>query len=90
MEHLDREQLERLFRTALAVLIVKLIQTADQHAIQYARDLIRTMLDENYDTLEKLLTHWLGQCLAEPELQPLVDLLYDIISKESGFGEGES
>lgn len=90
MEHLDRDQLERLFRTSLAVLIMKLIQTEDRHAIQFARDLIKTMLDKDYDTLEGLLKHWLGQCLADPKLQPLVDVLNDILEKESGMGEGKS
>ena len=90
MEHLDRDQLERLFRTSLSVLIMNLIQSEDQHAVQYARDLIRTMLDEKYDTLEEMLKHWLGQCLVDPKLKPLVDLLADIIEKESGMSEGKS
>lgn len=32
----------------------------------------------NHDTLEELLKHWLGQCLVDPELKSLVDLLHDI------------
>ena len=90
MDQLDHAQLARLFRTALAVLIVKLIQSEARHAVQYARDLIRSMLDESYDTLEEMLKHWLGECLVDPKLKPLVDLLSDIIDKESGMGEVKS